>query len=153
MSCTGNDDVPRATGNFGNYVVLASLTGPIARNCNLTPAVATCQFQLRILSFHPTPAPPFSFTRSPPLPRSFSRAPSPADPQLDRDVKTVGAICFRCDGGNDRYVRCDARNVVSGDFSFWKSFPFREKNHCGLNPAPTLHTREREGKGDNYIIL
>lgn len=51
LSCTCNDDVPRATGNFGNYVVPASLTGPVTRNCNLTPAVATCQFQLRVLSF------------------------------------------------------------------------------------------------------
>lgn len=51
LSCTCNDDVPRATGNFGNYVVPASLTGPVTRNCNLTPTVATCQFQLRVLSF------------------------------------------------------------------------------------------------------
>lgn len=51
LSCTCNDDVPRATGNFGNYVVPASLTDPVTRNCNLTPAVATCQFQLRVLFF------------------------------------------------------------------------------------------------------
>lgn len=51
LSCTCNDDVPRATGNFGNYVVPAILTGPVTRNCNLTPAVATCQFQLRVLFF------------------------------------------------------------------------------------------------------
>ena len=48
LSCIGNNDVPRAAGNFGNYVVFVSLTGPITRNCNLTPAVA--MFQLRILS-------------------------------------------------------------------------------------------------------
>ena len=40
LSCTGNNDVPQAASNFGNYVVFVSLTGPIARNCNLTPAVA-----------------------------------------------------------------------------------------------------------------
>lgn len=58
LSCTGNDDVPRAAGNFGNYVVLVSLTGPVVRNCNLTPAVAISvsikDFILaRLSSLHP----------------------------------------------------------------------------------------------------